>query len=171
MLKYTFQNGDVLEMKAVQHSAFASQETHCYHAKLYFNGKPFCEVRNEGYGGADHQDGIGKVTYSDIRALDQRCRDEMPKWSMIDDEQMDTDLEIWCGEQINKHLADKELSRLMRTKVVLVEDNSISVVGFKNTKKIDDRHIAHVSKQYPNLAILNTMPKAEALEIFERLSS
>ena len=36
MYKFTFKNGDELELKGIKHAAFASQETHCYEANVYF---------------------------------------------------------------------------------------------------------------------------------------
>ena len=40
-----------LELKAVKHSEWASQETNCYQATIYLEGKPFASVQNEGFGG------------------------------------------------------------------------------------------------------------------------
>lgn len=171
MLKHTFKNGDSIEMKAVQHCNFASEETHCYQANLYFNGKLMCEVSNDGKGASDRQYPTYPFTRKDIDALDNRCKAELPKWVMMDGEQYETCLEMWCGEQVNKYLSAKDMDRLMKTKILFVEpDNTISVIGFKNTKKIDARHIEHAKLKYPNLPILNTMPKERALKIFMELS-
>jgi hypothetical protein len=45
----------MLTLKKIQHSAFNSQETHCYMAKLYFGTKLIAMVGNEGHGGCDYQ--------------------------------------------------------------------------------------------------------------------
>ena len=42
-----------LEMKNIKHSEWASEETHCYQASLYVDGKPFAIVSNDGQGGSD----------------------------------------------------------------------------------------------------------------------
>ena len=42
-----------LELKNIKHTAWASQETHCYQASLYVDGKPVAIVSNDGHGGAD----------------------------------------------------------------------------------------------------------------------
>ena len=44
-----------LELKSIQYSKFASQETACYEAKLYVDGKPLALVGNQGHGGCDYQ--------------------------------------------------------------------------------------------------------------------
>ena len=49
-----------LELKSIQYSSFASQETSCYQAKLYVDGKPFATVGNEGCGGCDYQHSLTK---------------------------------------------------------------------------------------------------------------
>jgi hypothetical protein len=42
-----------VELKNVKYSAFASQETHCFEATVYIDGKRVGTVSNEGYGGPD----------------------------------------------------------------------------------------------------------------------
>ena len=53
MYKFTFKNGDELELKGIKHAEFASQETHCYEASVYFNGKIIGWVNNDVFGGSD----------------------------------------------------------------------------------------------------------------------
>ncbi|TVS08238.1 MAG: hypothetical protein EA417_23180 [Gammaproteobacteria bacterium] len=40
-----------IEIRNLKTAAFASQETLCFSARVYVDGKPFCEARNEGSGG------------------------------------------------------------------------------------------------------------------------
>ena len=101
MFNFTFKSGDFVELKAIKHSAFASQETHCYEASVYFNGTRVGVVSNQGHGGADRWEG----DYSVLRDLEARCKTDMPKWSLYDDEEHDTTFEIWCGEQVNRWLS------------------------------------------------------------------
>ena len=49
-----------LELRNIKYSSFASQETSCYQAKLYVDGKPFATVGNEGCGGCDYQHSLTK---------------------------------------------------------------------------------------------------------------
>lgn len=84
---------------------------------------------------------------------------------------LDEALEMWSHEQVDRYLSAKDMDRLMKAKILFLEpDNTISVIGFKNTKKLDSRHIEHAKLKYPNLPILNTMPKERALEIFMQSS-
>ena len=45
-----------LEVKNISHYARGSEETPCYNATVYINGKKAIEVSNEGHGGSDRQD-------------------------------------------------------------------------------------------------------------------
>ena len=44
-----------VELKNFKHSEFASQETNCYEASLYYKGKRIAVVSNDGHGGCDNQ--------------------------------------------------------------------------------------------------------------------
>ena len=44
-----------IQLKNVKYAAFASQETHCYEASVYFDGKKVGHVSNEGHGGCYYQ--------------------------------------------------------------------------------------------------------------------
>jgi len=43
-----------LELKNVKHAEFASQETHCFEAKLYVDGVFSAQISNEGRGGSNY---------------------------------------------------------------------------------------------------------------------
>jgi hypothetical protein len=44
----------LLERRGIKYAAFASDETSCYSATLYVDGRKFCEVSNDGNGGCDN---------------------------------------------------------------------------------------------------------------------
>jgi hypothetical protein len=48
-----------IELRNLKVAEFASQETTCYEATVYVDGKRFCIARNEGSGGDDSYDAIG----------------------------------------------------------------------------------------------------------------
>lgn len=57
-----------LELRNVKHAEFASEETACYRATLYVDGRKFCEVSNDGHGGPDdHFPVPGGVKPSELR--------------------------------------------------------------------------------------------------------
>ena len=168
MNKYTFSNGNVLEMKALQHAEFASEETHCYEAKLYLNGKLFAYVSNDGRGAADDQDPADGVTYQQVRELDQLCSDEMPMWE-FDGHSGKQSLEMWCCEAVNFLLAKKDMKRTMRSKILYkdpAKPNSLMVVSYKGLRKLTDRHMEHFKSRHKDVLILNEMDEDEATKIY-----
>lgn len=58
----------VLELRNVKYAEFASEETACYQATLYVDGRKFCEVSNDGHGGCDDYFPVkGGVKPSELR--------------------------------------------------------------------------------------------------------
>tara|TARA_B100000287_G_scaffold412338_1_gene442683 strand:+ start:397 stop:966 length:570 start_codon:yes stop_codon:yes gene_type:complete len=184
MYSFEFKNGDVLELKGIKHAAFASQETHCYEASVYFNGKIIGWVNNDGYGGsdtfnakpikhgADHV--CAKGSFADNNklwnTLETRIAEEHPQYFMEWDKSWNKmTLEIWCCNQVNKFLSTKDFNRYMKSKVVFIqpdEPKAIRYFSFKGVRSITQQHIDHIKSKYPTYQILNDMPKAEALDLW-----
>ena len=170
-----------LELKNIKHSEFASEETNCYQGRVYVDGKPMIEVSNDGRGGCDMQFPIKPFTHKDIEKVDKWCRDNLPKWICKYDkkkEKNDTDLELWCGEQVDKFLLSRELKRLMNRKIVYVKNKEIYEYTFKKTKKLEQKHFIHFAnyahtKGYEDISdfkVLNTMSFNKALEIYNKVA-
>ena len=68
-----------LELKAIKHCEWQSEETNCYEGKVYVDGKPMIEVSNEGHGGCDNQYPIEPFTHKDVEKVDKWCCDNLPK--------------------------------------------------------------------------------------------
>ena len=88
-----------LEMKAIKHSKFASQETYCYEGVVYIDGKKSIYVGNDGHGGSDRQYTEGEsMDYSLIKKVDAWCKKNLPKWKVsfdgADAEEHDTSFEM-----------------------------------------------------------------------------
>lgn len=48
----------IITIKNLKYAAFASQETSCFEATVYLDGKRFCTAGNEGSGGPDRYDAL-----------------------------------------------------------------------------------------------------------------
>lgn len=184
MYSFTFKNGDVLELKNIKHAEFASQETHCYEATVYFNNKTIGWVNNDGIGGSDTFNAkpikhgadhiCAKGTFADNNklwnSLESRLAEEHPQQRLEWDNSMhDMTLESWCYNQVNKFLSKKDFNRYMKSKVVFIkpdEPKAIYHFSFKGVRSITQQHIDHIKAKYPTYKILNDMPKAEALDLW-----
>lgn len=96
-----------IELKNIKHSAFASQETHCFEATLYVDGKRFCLVSNDGHGGCDNYYPIKRTdgsVYNGVKAINEKLAAEHE----------DINLEIVVGNLVNKWLQDREIKTLLR---------------------------------------------------------
>jgi len=177
MYNFKFKNGDELKLKGFKHAEFASHETHCYEASVYFNGKRIGNISNEGHGGCDQFTPNGDInTWKELNQkfenISKRLKEEHPQYHMQwDDSMNDMSMEVWCAQQVNKWLAERDFKKYMKSKVVFTdptsdEPNAIRYFSFKGVKSITKQDIEHIIAKYPKYNILNTMPQEEALAIW-----
>lgn len=109
-----------IELKNIKHTAWASEETHCYQATLYVDGNKWGTVSNQGHGGCDDFDGIGGKSYADIKALNKQIAET---YSPDESYGMTTEqnLETLCGDLVNQWLRDKDFARAMKSKVLFTK--------------------------------------------------
>lgn len=90
----------IITLKSVKLHVTLSEETPAYTAKIYVDGKFFCDVDNHGQGGPDSH----SVNYKEVGELDKRIADTYPKtkydWS---DEEFPETLECICHTLVWKH--------------------------------------------------------------------
>ena len=108
-----------IELKNIKHTAWASEETHCYQATLYVDGERWGTVQNQGHGGCDDFDGVEGRGYGDIKTLDERIAATYPPITFEDHSlTLDQNLEMLCGELVNAWLRDKDFANAMKRKVL-----------------------------------------------------
>ena len=95
-----------IELKNIEHFESMSEETFCFSANLYVDGKKIGAVSNRGHGGCHEYD----FDMETVRQLNQWCKENLPKWSM-DDQEYETDLEL----HISNLVADFLERRFMNT--------------------------------------------------------
>ncbi len=121
-----------LELKNIKHTSWASEETHCFQASLYVDGKPVAIVSNDGHGGADRDYSHPKFKgeYRDTMRKVHEYFDGLPPSPfsyegadgvMIHDSLRQT-LEAWCCDQVNDWLSARELRRMMRTQILFQKE-------------------------------------------------
>ena len=161
-----------LEMKAIKHSAFASQETYCYEGVVYIEGKKSIYVSNDGHGGSDRQDTVGDfMDYSLIKKVDAWCKKNLPKWKMsfdgADAKEQDTTFEMWCSNQVTKFLRRKELKRYLNNRVIFFDKDELMELPYK-VKKLSGVHINHFKIKNKGVkVILNEMPFEDAFKLYD----
>jgi len=157
-----------LELKNVKHAEFASQETHCFEAKLYVDGVFSPQISNEGRGGSNYvwwekgvpisEKQIEEYLTTNVDTLDPTHNKE---WS-----DLRYDLEIWVGNELNRILTSRKLKRDLKKKIIFVKDNELWEAKFKTT--ITPMQIEGWKRKNPKVTkILNTMAFDKALELYQ----
>ena len=186
-----------LEMKAIKHFAWrklsvlvterrssyirtGSEETFCYTAVVYLDGKPFAYVSNDGHGGSDRVYQHDKSPLTRVQgAWDKKYKEieeyfaslpnlDVGKYDYLP-EGLPQSFELWCGLQVDKYLTTRDLKRhlkrayLFTTNKGLRESRSFPL---KDTPKVDLIRRQQIKSRYPEAVILNELPLEEALEIY-----
>jgi hypothetical protein len=149
-----------LELKNIKHTSWASEETHCYQASLYVDGKPVAIVSNDGRGGADRDyphpkfKGDYRAQMRDVsRYFSGLRRTAVTEWSP---EGMEQCLEFWCCDQVNDWLSARELKKKLKAGFLFQFADKVGVFAHKTRPSR-----AHKA------TILNDLPFDEALSIWK----
>ena len=155
-----------LELKNIKHTSWASEETHCYQASLYVDGKPVAIVSNDGHGGADRDYSHPKFKgeYRDTMRKVHEYFDGIPPSPfsyegadgvMIHDSLPQT-LEGWCCDAVNDWLSARELKSKLKKEFLFQFADKVGVFAHKTRPSRAHKAI-----------ILNDMPFEDALAIWK----
>ena len=169
-----------LEMKSIKHFASGSEETYCYTAVVYLDGKPFADVSNDGHGGSDRVHPHDKTPFTKIQGAWREKFQEIEEYFASLPKQdvgkydwcpegFDQKFEYWCHEQVTNFLDKKELKRRLNRCVVaqIKENGDVKVVEWNKPKGKPDWLLKEAIKnEYSDITILNDLPEADALDIW-----
>jgi hypothetical protein len=160
-----------IELKNIKYAAFASEETNCYEATLYVDGKRFAKVSNQGHGGCDMQHPIEPFTNKDLAKLEETIAKEYPKWGSEygDGEEYDTNLEIVCGGLLNQWHIDKDIKKSLKKILYVRSDGDKDVWSMSNAagaKHHGDKIRQKIKGKFPHAIILNDLPIEEVRPYF-----
>jgi hypothetical protein len=159
-----------LELKKISVHAQLSEETPCYTANLFVDGKLFGHVSNHGHGGPDMIYPANDVAPNDPK-WNARLK-EIDKWvqandanpTVINDMEIRESLESWCHGQAFDEIEKRNLRSRLNRAVLMVEDGK--VFSFKGRKS--PQLIEAVKKKYPLATILNELSFADAFKQFKQ---
>ena len=166
----------VIELKNIKHTAWASEETHCYQATLYVDGVKWGIVSNAGHGGCDNFYGENK-SYNDIKELNSRIAETYEPYTFGDgnDEVMlgavprsiNQDLDMVCGDLVNQWLRDKDFNRAMKAKVLFTKPDVRGVWQLAVKKPLTlEVMLAKLKTINPQYTYLADLPVDEAKAIY-----
>lgn len=155
-----------IELKNVKVIESMSEETNCYTASLYVDGKKIGIVSNRGHGGCDNFDGDRDA----FQAAQEWLKSNHPEVHLYDDVSVPMDMELFCGEWVENWRMTKALKKDLKSKVLFTTKGKPGVyqLSWKGVRTITERHIEHAKAKNPGATILNTLPIEEALELYKK---
>ena len=152
-----------LELKNIKYFASGSQETPCYTATLYIDGKKAVYVDNDGHGACDRHHAIEPFTWKDV----EKVKSYLAKQSGDSFEPLDT----WCQDKMYDHVEQKKLKRDMNTKYICVDTDKNQLYAYP--KKVANATVfqKHMEKKHPKDTCLNFLPFDVAWHIFEGVTA
>ena len=158
-----------LELKNIKHTEWASQETHCFQASLYVDGKAVAIIGNDGQGGCDYEYDHPKckvdyrATMKAVHAYFKALPNEPSEWS---EDGFPQQLEYWCADQVNEFLITRELKRKMKSHVLFQLKSKDGVFQTKYHPTVTKGEWVINKQAGVTRRILNDMPFDEALVIW-----
>lgn len=159
-----------IELKNIKYAAFASEETSCYQATLWVDGKKIGHVSNDGHGGCDNFHG-DRMEYN---FANDWCRSNLPakiytKEKDGFDGTQQQDLESVCGELLEDHLIAKDMAKAMVYNALfhIPGRQGLFTRKYTNKAKPDQSLYDSVLGAHDDAVILNTLPREEALKIYK----
>ena len=166
-----------IELKNISHYARGSEETPCYNATVYVNGKKTIEVSNDGHGGCDRQHGIGDFNYNTVDEVNKWCIKTFGQETWEHDGKtfsIDLDLEHYCHQELYNWLDTKVLKKELKDKYLCIdkdklEDKEFLVAWKRKGNHTDDWFKNFLKDQQPHMVdkCLNFLPFDDALKLFK----
>ena len=163
-----------LEVKKISHYARGSEETPCYNATVYINGKRAVEVSNNGHGGMDRQD-VWHENGFNLKEINEWCVKKFGKKSFTyqsDSKEKecfyDMDLEHVCHDALYNWLDAKTLKKDLNSKFLFMEKNSKELNAYKKAKGEDEELFASFFRgKHEGGTCLNFIPFDDALKLYK----
>lgn len=183
-----------MELKNLSHNVTFSEETHCFRASIYINGKRMFSASNGGNGGPNFYSpsdfGKGKETFEESMAI---AREEAKQYTLkkielgedlqwaIDsfgDGKSDELIDWLITDLINEQLTLKEMRKTLKKKVAVYDPKSNDILHLgrdKPTDEILEKYKAHFvlqrnDKNAKDWIWLNTIPESEAYKYWRTAS-
>ena len=170
-----------IELKNISYYKQGSEETPCYNATVYVNGKKAIEVGNDGHGGCDRQYGIGDFNYKTVDEVNKWCIKTFGQRSFnynSNDGQetcsYDIDLETFCHDELYKWLDTKQLKKEMKNQYICIDEDKVEnkqfLVAWKRKgNHMDDYFKNFLKKEQPHMEgkCLNFLPFEDALKLYK----
>jgi hypothetical protein len=157
-----------IQLKNIKYAAFSSEETHCYEASVYFDGKKVGTVSNDGHGGSDYEYPTDKAAWAKMEDYILSLPSEDVELGNGTTYNLLPSLEVICGDLVNDWLTAKDLKRALSKKVLFQKKGNDAVFETKaaRNKATLNHWINQVAERDDTSEVLNLLPIEKALEIY-----
>jgi hypothetical protein len=157
--------GAKIELKNLKHSDFASQETYCFEASVYIDGKKAGTVSNQGCGGSHsyHPNTLYQLLKAEA--------DKLPphEWRLNEEVlTIQPDADTIISELVTEALHAKDLKSGMRRRILFIGENGevFETQAMKAAALAVQLVRADLYEKLKTKTILNLLPFPEALSIY-----
>lgn len=173
-IDFTNVKAEDFTLKSVKHNERLSEDSHCFSARLYFKGKQFCEVSDNGMGGCVDYRPIanGKMTGGEVWAAVRKINETLQQTKVPvgagTDHEINLDLEIVVGDLVNDWLLTKDCKKSLK-KVCYLEQQEDGTQNLWTYKGLPLNQASYdrvkMSEEWKDGNILlNELPVEEAME-------
>lgn len=154
-----------ITLKNVKYAAFASEETSCFEASIYIDGKKAGTASNDGHGGSTHIDphSLRKVLQKESDSLPDVVTD-MDDKTTGEKFKYRPDAESIIDDLLAEHLTEKDLIKALKKRVLFIRGDKMMETRAYSASELT---LLLARKNLNTLLsadkILNLMPFAEAL--------
>lgn len=97
-----------IELKKIYTNERFSEETNCFQAEIWCDGKKVGMCENDGHGGCTNYSGLIKHHSEDIIKMEEFCKTLPPEPSEYFPEGLPMNLELYLDLLLEKHLVEKD---------------------------------------------------------------
>ena len=159
-----------IELKGLKHLASMSEETPCFTATVWIDGKKAGSVKNSGHGGCNF------YTPHDLQATLETYAQTLPPLT-ISGTTIEQSADIVIGEAFDAYLRRRDLIKLLRGQIVTIKDGKLygqrlkgitDVMPILQHREKDIRKVLGIADDAP---IVNLMSFDEAMEVYRQTTS
>ena len=159
-----------IELKNIKYAAFASQETSCYEAAIYIDGKKAGVVENNGHGGSDNVHPWQLANQIDEYAKTlpfAACSFSDPRTGKA--AMMAQDHETIFSGLLTTWLHERDLKRAMSRRILFLRDGRLLETNAHSAAELKARlGQTDLAAKLRAEVILNLLPFADASAIYRR---
>ena len=150
-----------LELKNIKYFASMSEETPCYKADIFINGKKAINVSNHGHGACDEI-----YAYPSFGLTQNGLKEFEQYLAKLQDDDFEP-IDSWCHDRLYEYLDFKKLKRDFKTKFVCVDVEKNELYAYAKKGHSDLAFQKFMDKNHPNDVCLNFLELDLAFKFFK----